>query len=75
MPRHQIPQPGPGSNPAEAAGFYPDEDAQRRAEAMIRAALNTPPTPHKAFAGKGRLSNRKTAAASVLEPREGKELP
>jgi hypothetical protein len=52
---------------------YPKQEAKRRAEAMIRAALNMPPKPHKAVAGKGRVSNRKTEAAGVPQLAEGKE--
>lgn len=54
-------------------GQFSDEEAQRRFGIALRAALNMPHKPHKAVAGKGQVSNRKTAAAGAPQPAEGKD--
>jgi hypothetical protein len=53
----------PGQLNAESDGKgsdqYPEQEAQRRFEASLRAALNTPPKPHKSMAQNGSLAQRK----------------
>lgn len=54
---------------------YSDEEAQRRFEIALRAALNMPHKPHKAVVGKGRASKRKAAATAAAQPRRKKAQP
>ncbi len=49
-------------------GTYPEEEAQRRFETALRAALNMPRKPHKAVAGKGREAKREATTVNVPEP-------
>jgi cation transport regulator ChaB len=44
---------------------YGDEEAPRRFEAALRAALNMPCKPHKGSAGKGRDAKREATAVNV----------
>lgn len=49
---------------------YPDEEAQRRFEAITRAVLSMPPEPRKAVARKGRESNRNAGERTTRQPRQ-----
>jgi hypothetical protein len=54
---------------------YSAEEAHRRFEIALRAALNMPHKPHKVGAGKRRVSKQQPAAEGTPQPEREKGQP